>query len=75
LFQNTCKKTDALFKTNCIEDWESKIDAIVEETFNENMTVISGIPWVQMYFERLDKEGSRGRYFKNFNLFIYGGQL
>jgi hypothetical protein len=56
---NTCKKTDALFKTNCIEDWESKIDAIVEETFNENMTVISGIPsWVQMYFERLEKGGS-----------------
>jgi hypothetical protein len=48
LFQNTCKKTNALFKTNCIEDWESKIDAIVEETFNENMTVISGIPsWVK----------------------------
>jgi hypothetical protein len=58
LFQNTCKKTDALFKTNCIEDWESKIDAIVEETFNENMTVISGIPsWVQMYFERLEQKG------------------
>jgi hypothetical protein len=42
------KKPNALFKTNCIEDWESKIDAIVEETFNENMTVISGIPsWVK----------------------------
>jgi hypothetical protein len=27
-------------ETNCI-DWESKIDAIVDETFNENMTVIS----------------------------------
>jgi hypothetical protein len=49
------KKPNALFKTNCIEDWESKIDAIVEETFNENMTVISGPSWVQMYFERLSK--------------------
>jgi hypothetical protein len=60
------QKKDALFKTNCIEDWESKIDAIVEETFNENMTVISGIPsWVQMYFERLEqKEEARRRYFK-----------
>lgn len=63
-------------KTNCIEDWESKIDAIVEETFNENMTVISGIPsWVQMYFERLEQKGGKpvGEIFKNFNLFIYGG--
>jgi phenylacetate-coenzyme A ligase PaaK-like adenylate-forming protein len=64
------------WKTNCIEDWETKIDAIVEETFNENMTVISGIPsWVQMYFERLQQKGGKnvGEIFKNFNLFIYGG--
>jgi phenylacetate-coenzyme A ligase PaaK-like adenylate-forming protein len=63
-------------KTNCIEDWETKVDAIVEETVNENMTVISGIPsWVQMYFEKLNqKTGKRvGDLFKNFNLFIYGG--
>jgi hypothetical protein len=63
-------------ETNCIEDWESKIDAIVDETFKENMTVISGIPsWVQMYFERLEQKGGKsvGEIFKNFNLFIYGG--
>ncbi|WP_367756307.1 GH3 auxin-responsive promoter family protein [Flavobacterium sp. WC2430] len=63
-------------ETNCIEDWETKIDAIVGETFNENMTVISGIPsWVQMYFERLEQKGGKkvGDIFKNFNLFIYGG--
>ena len=63
-------------ETNCIEDWETKVDAIVEETFNENMTVISGIPsWVQMYFEKLELKGGRpiGEIFKNFNLFIYGG--
>lgn len=62
--------------TNCIEDWETKIDAIVEETFDKNMTVISGIPsWVQMYFERLQQKGGKtvGEIFKNFNLFIYGG--
>lgn len=64
------------WETNCIEDWETKIDAIVEETFDKNMTVISGIPsWVQMYFERLQKKGGKpvGDIFKNFNLFIYGG--
>ena len=64
------------WKTNCIEDWETKVDSIVEETFNENMTVISGIPsWVQMYFEKLEQKGNKpvGDIFKNFNLFIYGG--
>ncbi|WP_395632224.1 GH3 auxin-responsive promoter family protein [Flavobacterium sp.] len=64
------------WETNCIEDWETKVDAIVEETFNENMTVISGIPsWVQMYFEKLQQNGNKpvGEIFKNFNLFIYGG--
>lgn len=64
------------WKTNCIDDWETKVDAIVEETYNEDMAVISGIPsWVQMYFERLTKkEGKKvGEIFKNFSLFIYGG--
>ena len=64
------------WETNCIEDWETKVNAIVEETFDQNMTVISGIPsWVQMYFEKLHhKEGKPvSEIFKNFNLFIYGG--
>ncbi|CAD0006554.1 GH3 auxin-responsive promoter family protein [Flavobacterium chungangense] len=65
------------WETNCIEDWESKVDAIVDETIKEDMSVISGIPsWVQMYFERLQqKSGGKkiGDIFKNFNLFIYGG--
>ncbi|MCG2610379.1 GH3 auxin-responsive promoter family protein [Flavobacterium sp. SM15] len=64
------------WETNCIEDWETKVDAIVEETFHENMAVISGIPsWVQMYFEKLKEKGGKpvGDIFKNFNLFIYGG--
>ena len=64
------------WRTNCIEDWEKKVEAIVEETVNENMTVISGIPpWVQMYFEKLQKKTGKpvGELFKNFELFIYGG--
>lgn len=64
------------YKTNCIVDWETKVDAIVEETLTENMTIISGIPsWVQMYFEKLQlKTGKKvGDIFKNFNLFIFGG--
>jgi len=64
------------WETNCIEDWETKVNAIVEETINEDMSVISGIPsWVQMYFEKLQEKAHKpvGELFKNFNLFIYGG--
>lgn len=64
------------WETNCIEDWETKVNAIVEETLPENMTVISGIPsWVQMYFEKIqEKTGKKvGDVFKNFSLFIFGG--
>lgn len=64
------------WETNCIEDWETKVDAIVEETIDQNMSIISGIPsWVQMYFEKLIEKSNKpvGELFKNFNLFIYGG--
>jgi hypothetical protein len=65
------------YATNCIEDWEEKVDAIVEETFHEDMTLISGIPpWVQMYFDKLSAKSGGKKIkdiFKNFNLFVYGG--
>ena len=64
------------FKANCIPNWEDKVDAIVEETLPENMSLISGIPpWVQMYFEKLQKKTGKliKDVFPNFNLFIYGG--
>ncbi len=64
------------WETNCIADWETKVSAIVEETKNEDMTVIAGIPsWVQMYFEKLQENTNRdiGDLFRNFELFIYGG--
>ena len=64
------------WETNCIEDWDTKVNAIVEETIHEDMSVISGIPsWVQMYFEKLiEKTGkSVSELFPNFNFFIYGG--
>ena len=64
------------WETNCIEDWDTKVDKIVEETINEDMSVISGIPsWVQMYFEKLiEKTGKTiSEIFPNFNFFVYGG--
>jgi hypothetical protein len=64
------------YETNCIEEWEQKLDKIVEETINENMTLISGIPpWVQMYFDRLiEKSGKKiGNLFPNFSVMVQGG--
>lgn len=64
------------WKTNKMEDWEAKVEEIVNETINEDMTLISGIPsWVQMYFERLIQRTGKpvGKLFPNFELFIYGG--
>lgn len=65
------------WETNCIEDWETKVDAIVEETIHLDMRLISGIPaWVQMYFERLlEKSGKKTitELFPNFSVFVYGG--
>ncbi|MDA0794114.1 MAG: GH3 auxin-responsive promoter family protein [Bacteroidetes bacterium] len=64
------------WETNCIEDWETKVDAVVNETEKENMTIIAGIPsWVQMYFERLVQKSGKsvGELFPNFSLFVYGG--
>lgn len=62
--------------TNCIEDWETKVEAIVEETVKEKMTLIAGIPsWVQMYFEKLRQKEKKdvGAIFPDFSLFVYGG--
>ena len=64
------------WKTNCIEDWETKVDAIVEETHNQDMRLISGIPpWVSMYYEKLAARTGKkaGDLFPNFDLFVYGG--
>jgi len=63
--------------TNCIDDWEEKLDAIVEETLQEDMSLISGIPpWVQMYYERLlERSGKKNikELFPDFSMFVYGG--
>jgi hypothetical protein len=64
------------YATNCIEDWETKLDAIVAETLGQKMTLISGIPpWVQMYFDRLTARTGRlvGELFPQFDLFVSGG--
>ena len=64
------------YETNCIEEWEEKLDKIVDETINQNMTLISGIPpWMQMYFDRLqEKSGKKiGELFPEFSVMVQGG--
>lgn len=64
------------YETNCIEDWETKLDKIVEETIKQDMTLISGIPpWMQMYFDRLmEKTGKKIKdIFPNFSVLVHGG--
>jgi hypothetical protein len=64
------------FETNCIEDWETKLDQIVLETMQKDMTLISGIPpWMQMYFDRLiEKTGKNiSTLFPNFSVMVQGG--
>ncbi|MEM6524659.1 MAG: GH3 auxin-responsive promoter family protein [Bacteroidota bacterium] len=64
------------YETNCIDDWETKLEKIIDETLTENMSLISGIPpWVQMYFDRIQERVSKPikDVFPNFDLFVYGG--
>ena len=64
------------YETNCIEDWETKLARIVDETVDQDMSLISGIPpWVQMYFDWLIERTGRpvGELFPNFSVLVYGG--
>ena len=64
------------YATNCIEDWEEKLEKIIDETIGEPMSLISGIPpWVQMYFDKIRERTGRRimEVFPDFSLFVYGG--
>ncbi len=64
------------WQTNCMDDWEAKLDQIVTETLGKDLTLISGIPpWVQMYFDRLQARTGKPikDIFPNFKVFVYGG--
>nr|HQU60995.1 GH3 auxin-responsive promoter family protein [Saprospiraceae bacterium] len=65
------------YATNCIEEWEEKLERVVDETLQADMRLISGIPpWVQMYYERLlERSGKKTvrELFPNYSVFVYGG--
>tara|TARA_B100000989_G_scaffold183497_1_gene138094 strand:- start:995 stop:2488 length:1494 start_codon:yes stop_codon:yes gene_type:complete len=64
------------WNTNCIEDWEKKVDTIIKETVGEKMMIIAGIPsWVQMYFEKIVSNENKtiNEVFPDLTLYVYGG--
>jgi len=64
------------YETNCTEDWEEKLDKIIAETLDQDMSLISGIPpWVQMYFDRLTARTGRPvkDIFPHFSILVHGG--
>ncbi len=65
------------YQTNIIEDWEEKVEAIVNETIEQDVRLIGGIPpWVQMYYERLLERSGKStikQVFPNFAVFVFGG--
>lgn len=64
------------FETNCMDDWEKKLDRIVDETIDQEMSLISGIPpWVQMYFDNIQQRTGKKikDVFPSFSLLVYGG--
>lgn len=64
------------YTTNCIEEWEEKLDKIVEETIGKDLTLIGGIPpWMQMYFDRIVQVTGKPvkEVFPNLQVLVQGG--
>ncbi len=64
------------YETNTIDDWETKLERIIDQTIDQPMSLISGIPpWVQMYFDRIQERTGKliKDVFPDFSLFVYGG--
>lgn len=64
------------YETNCIEEWEEKLDKIVSETIGQDLTLIGGIPpWMQMYFDRIVEKTGKPviEIFPNLQVLVQGG--
>ena len=64
------------YETNCIEEWEEKLDRIVAETILKDMTLVGGIPpWMQMYFDRIVEKSGKSvkEVFPNLQVLVQGG--
>lgn len=65
------------YTTNCIEDWDTKVEKIIEECIGQDLRLISGIPpWVQMFAEKiLKRTGKKSikEVFPNLKMLVSGG--
>lgn len=64
------------YETNCIEEWEEKLDKVLDEVLSVDLRLISGIPpWVQMFFERLEERTGDTplERWPNLQIFVQGG--
>ncbi|MDC0189591.1 GH3 auxin-responsive promoter family protein, partial [Flavobacteriales bacterium] len=64
-------------KTALLEDWEKKIENIINETINQNITSISGVPsWTQIILDKLLKKTGATNLndiWPNLELYMHGG--
>lgn len=63
--------------TNCIDDWETKLQQIIDECKGEDLRFIGGIPpWIQMFFDKLQAQNN-GKTIKeiypNLQTIMHGG--
>ncbi len=64
------------FEMNCMEDWEEKLEEIITASLQNRVSMVSGIPpWMQMYFERLERRAGKKmkEQFPDFRLIVHGG--
>ncbi|MGB6267962.1 MAG: GH3 auxin-responsive promoter family protein [Olleya sp.] len=64
-------------KVSLMSDWETKMDAIVNETINENVTSLAGVPsWMLVLLNNvLDKTGKTSLFdvWPNLEVYFHGG--
>ncbi|HRK28488.1 MAG TPA: GH3 auxin-responsive promoter family protein [Chitinophagales bacterium] len=64
------------YATNCIDDWETKVEKIALEAIGADVRLVSGIPpWVQMFFDVvMQKTGKKvAQVFPNLSVLVHGG--
>jgi len=64
------------YEVNCIENWETKVDTIVDKTLSRKISLVAGIPpWVQMYLDKLQQRAGQPikEIFPALSLLVHGG--
>lgn len=65
------------YATNCIEDWDTKVEKIIEECIGQDLRLLSGIPpWVVMFTEKILQKTGKTHIkdvFPNLKMLVSGG--